>query len=122
MEYALATPVCVSPEREKREPMMSEVDQVKQQIAAFEQEQQRLRQLSLEAQASLTQLSKQQGTTSLQRASLAWVEEQERQYRDTQRQLLALLERRWELADELAQAQRQLEQLQRREALPDDDT
>jgi hypothetical protein len=101
--------------------MMSEVDQVKQQIAAFEQEQQRLRQLSLEAQASLTQLSKQQGTTSLQRASLAWVEEQERQYRDTQRQWLALLERRWELADELAQAQRQLEQLQRREALPDDD-
>ena len=55
------------------------------------------------------------------RVSLAWVEEQERQYRDTQRQLLALLERRWELADELAQAQRQLEQLQRREALPDDD-
>jgi hypothetical protein len=101
--------------------MMSEVDQVKQQIADFEQEQQRLRQLSLEAQASLTQLSQQQGTTSLQRASLEWVEEQERQYRDTQRQWLALLERRWELADELAQAQRQLEQLQRREALPDDD-
>lgn len=100
---------------------MSEGDQVKQQIAALEQEQQRLRQLSLEAQASLTQLSKQQGTTSLQRASLAWVEEQERQYSDTQRQWLALLERRWELADELAQAQRKLEQLQRREALPDDD-
>ena len=100
---------------------MSEVDQVKQQITAFEQEQERLRQLSLEAQASLTQLSQQQGTTSLQRASLEWVEEQERQYRDTQRQWLALLERRWELADELAQAQRQLEQLQRREALPDDD-
>jgi hypothetical protein len=101
--------------------MMSEVDQVKQQIAVLEQEQQRLRQLSLEAQASLTQLSQQQGTPSLQRASLAWVEEQERQYKDTQRQWLALLERRWELADELAQAQRQLEQLQRREALPDDD-
>lgn len=101
--------------------MLSEVDQVKQQIAALEQEQQRLRQLSLEAQASLTQLSKQQGTTSLQRASLEWVEEQERQYRDTQRRLLALLERRWELADELVKAQRQLEQLQRREALPDDD-
>lgn len=102
--------------------MMSEVDQVKQQIADLEQEQQRLRQLSLEAQASLAQLSKQQGTTSLQQASFEWVEEQERQYRDTQRQWLALLERRWELADELAQAQRQLEQLQRREALPDDDT
>ena len=101
--------------------MLSEVDQVKQQIAAFEQEQQRLHQLSLEALASLTQLSKLQGTTSLQRASLGWVEEQERQYTDTQMQLLALLERRWELADELAKAQRQLEQLQRREALPDDD-
>jgi uncharacterized membrane protein YfbV (UPF0208 family) len=101
---------------------MSEVDQVKQQIAAFEQEQQRLHQLSLEAQASLTQLSKQQGTTPLQQASLEWVEERARQYRDTLSQLLALLERRFELADELEKAQRQLEQLQRREALPDDDT
>lgn len=96
---------------------MSELDHVTQQIAALQQEQQRLRQLSLEAQASLTQLSKQ----PLQRASLEWVEERERQYRDTQSQLLALLERRFELADELAQAQSQLEQLQRREARPDDD-
>jgi two-component SAPR family response regulator len=101
--------------------MMSELDQVTQQIAALQQEEQRLRQLSLEAQASLTQLSKLQGTTSLQRASLAWVEERERRYRDTLSQLLALLERRFELADELAKAQRLLEQLQRREALPDDD-
>ena len=101
--------------------MMSELDQLEQQIAALQQEQQRLHQLSLEAQASLTQLSKQQGTTPLQRASLESVEERERQYRDTQSQLLALLERRFELADELAKAQRQLEQLQRREALPDDD-
>ena len=96
---------------------MSELDHVMQQIAALQQEQQRLRQLSLEAQAFLTQLSKQ----PLQRASLESVEERERQYRDTQSQLLALLERRFELADELAQAQRQLEQLQRREALLDDD-
>lgn len=97
--------------------MMSELDQVMQQIAALQQEQQRLRQLSLEAQAFLTQLSKQ----PLQRAALESGEERERQYRDTQSQLLALLERRFELADELAKAQRQLEQLQRREALLDDD-
>lgn len=96
---------------------MSELDQVMQQIAALQQEQQRLRQLSLEAQAFLTQLSKQ----PLQRAALESGEERERQYRDTQSQLLALLERRFELADELAKAQRQLEQLQRREALLDDD-
>src|SRR5512135_3662578 len=82
--------------------MMSELDHVMQQIAALQQEQQRLRQLSLEAQAFLTQLSKQ----PLQRASLESGEERERQYRDTQSQLLALLERRFELADELAKAQR----------------
>ena|SRR2546425_137528 len=100
---------------------MSEVDQVQQHIAALQQEAQRLRQLTREAQASLAQLSKQQGTTSLQRVSLEWVEEREREYRDRQRQLLALLERRFELADELAKAQSQLEQVQRREARPEDD-
>ncbi len=99
---------------------MSEVDQLQQQIAALQEEAQRLRQLTLEAQTSLAQLSKQQGT-SLQRVSLEWVEEREREYRDRQSQLLALLERRFELADALAKALRQLEQLQRREALPDDD-
>ena len=99
---------------------MSEVDQVQQHIAALQEEAQRLRQLTLEAQASLAQLSKQQGT-SLQRVSLEWVEEREREYRDRQRQWLALLERRFELADELAKAQRQLEQVQRREARLEDD-
>jgi len=101
--------------------MMSELDHVKQKIAALQQEEQGLHQLTLEAQASLTQLSKKQGTTSQQWASLEWVEQRERQYRDTQSQLLAALERRFELADEIAKAQRQLEQLQRREAPPDDD-
>ncbi len=100
--------------------MMSELDHVKQQIAALVQEAQHLRQLSDEAQASLTQLSKRQGTSS-QWASLEWVEERERRYRDTQSQLLAHLERRFELADEIAKAQRQLEQLEGRETLPDDD-
>ena len=99
---------------------MSELDQLQQHIAALQQEAQRLRQLTLEAQASLAQLSKQQGT-SLQRVSLEWVEEREREYRDRQRQWLALLERRFELADELAKAQRQLEQVQRREARLEDD-
>jgi hypothetical protein len=100
--------------------MMFEVDQVQQHIAALQQEAQCLRQLTLEAQAALAQLSKQQGTL-LQQVSLEWVEQREREYRDKQSQLLALLERRFELADELAKAQRQLEQLQRREARPDDD-
>jgi len=100
--------------------MMSELDQLQQHIAALQQEAQRLRHLTLEAQASLAQLSKQQGT-SLQRVSLEWVEEREREYRDRQRQWLALLERRFELADELAKAQRQLEQVQRREARLEDD-
>jgi len=100
--------------------MMSELDQVQQQITALQQEAQRLRQLTLEAQAALAHLSKEQGT-SLQRVSLEWVEQREREYRDRQRHLLALLERRFELADELAKAQRQLEQLQRREARPDDE-
>ena len=99
---------------------MSELDQVQQQITALQQEAKRLRQLTLEAQAALAQLSKEQGT-SLQRVSREWVEQREREYRDRQRHLLALLERRFELADELAKAQSQLEQLQRREALPDDD-
>ena len=110
--------MCVTLARET--PMMSEVDQVQQQIAALQEEEQRLRQLTLEAQAALAHLSKEQGT-SLQRVSLEWVEEREREYRDRQGQLLALLERRFALADELAKAQSQLEQLQRREALPDDD-
>src|SRR3989442_14941829 len=108
--------ICVSPSPEKREPMMSELDQLQQHIAALQQEAQRLRQLTLEAQASLAQLSKQQGT-SLKRVSLEWVEQREREYRDKQRQLLALHERRFELAAELAKAQSQLEQLQRRGAL-----
>jgi len=56
----------------------------------------------------------------LQWASLEWVQEREQQYRDTQSQLLAHLERRFELADEIAKTQRQLEQLEGREALPDD--
>jgi hypothetical protein len=100
--------------------MRSELDQVKQQIAALQQEQHHLRQLTLEAQASLTQLSKEQAT-SQQWASLEWVKQREQQYRDTQSQLLAALERRFELADEIAKAQKQLEQLQRSEVLPDDD-
>ena len=108
------------PEPEKGEPMMSEVDQLQQQITALQEEEQRLRQLTLEAQASLAQLSKQQGT-SLQRISLEWVEKREREYRDRQGQLLALLERRFELASELAKAQSQLEQVQRREVQPGDD-
>ena len=41
--------------------------------------------------------------------------------RIAQGQLLAALERRFELADEIAKAQKQLEQLQRSEVLPDDD-
>jgi hypothetical protein len=81
--------------------MMSEFDHVKQQIAALQQEQHRLHQLTFEAQASLTQLSKEQ-TTSQQWASLEWVKQREQQYRDTQSQLLAALERRFEL--ELSQA------------------
>jgi hypothetical protein len=100
--------------------MMSEVDQLQQQIAALQEEEQRLRQLTLEAQISLAQLSKQQGT-SLEQVSLKWVQQREREYRDRQGQLLALLERRFELAGELAKAQSQLEQLQRREARPEDD-
>ena len=100
--------------------MMSKLDHVKQHIAALQQEQQRLHQLTLEAQASLTQLSKEQAT-SQQWASLEWVKQREREYTDTQSQLLAALERRFEIADEIAQAQRQLEQVQRRAAPPDDD-
>src|SRR5882762_4683984 len=112
MKYVLITSVYVLLERERGEPMMSKLDHVKQHIAALQQEQQHLHQLTLEAQASLTQLSKQQAT-SQQWASLEWVKQREQQYRDTQSQLLAALERRFELADEIAKAQKQLEQLQR---------
>ena len=83
--------------------MKSELDHVKQQIAALQQEQHRLHQLTFEAQVSLTQLSKEQ-TTSQQWESLEWVKQREQQYTDTQSQLLAALERRFELADEIAKA------------------
>mgnify|MGYP007135455069 CR=1 FL=1 len=105
----LACPLCA----------ISELDHVKQHIAALQQEQQRLHQLTLEAQASLTQLSKEQAP-SQQWASLEWVKQREQQYTDTQSQLLAALERRFELTDEIAKAQKQLEQLQRSEVLPDE--